>query len=178
KDGISQLERWDHAYYAEKVKQEKFSLSEDELKPYFQLDKVVGGAFQVAEKLYGIQFKLRNDIDKYHEDVNVYKVLDEKGNHLALFYTDFFPREGKRAGAWMTDFRGQSNNNGKMQRPHVSIVCNFTKPTAEAPSLLTFSEVTTLFHEFGHALHGMLANSTYESLSGTNVLYDFVELPS
>lgn len=178
KDGISQLERWDHAYYAEKVKQEKFSLSEDELKPYFQLDKVVGGAFQVAEKLFGIQFKLRNDIDKYHEDVNVYEVLDDKGNHLALFYTDFFPREGKRAGAWMTDFRGQSNINGKMQRPHVSIVCNFTKPTADTPSLLTFSEVTTLFHEFGHALHGMLANSTYESLSGTNVLYDFVELPS
>lgn len=178
KDGISQLKRWDHAYYAEKVKQEKFSLSEDELKPYFQLDKVVGGAFQVAEKLFGIQFKLRNDIDKYHEDVNVYEVLDEKGNHLALFYTDFFPREGKRSGAWMTDFRGQSNINGKMQRPHISIVCNFTKPTADAPSLLTFSEVTTLFHEFGHALHGMLANSTYESLSGTNVLYDFVELPS
>lgn len=178
KDGISQLERWDHAYYAEKVKQEKFSLSEDELKPYFQLDKVVGGAFQVAEKLFGIQFKLRNDIDKYHEDVNVYEVLDENGNHLALFYTDFFPREGKRSGAWMTDFRGQSNINGKMQRPHISIVCNFTKPTADTPSLLTFSEVTTLFHEFGHALHGMLANSTYESLSGTNVLYDFVELPS
>ncbi len=178
KDGISKLEKWDHAYYAEKVKQEKFSFSEDELKPYFQLDKVVGGAFQVAEKLYGITFKLRNDIDKYHEDVNVYEVLDENGKHLALFYTDFFPREGKSAGAWMTDFRGQSDINGKMQRPHVSIVCSFTKPTVDTPSLLTFSEVTTLFHEFGHALHGMLANSTYESLSGTNVLYDFVELPS
>lgn len=178
KDGVSRLEKWDHSYYAEKVKQEKFSFSEDELKPYFQLDKVVNGAFQVAGKLYGITFQLRNDIDKYHEDVNVYEVLDENGNHLALFYTDFFPRAGKRAGAWMTDFRGQSNINGKMQRPHVSIVCNFTKPTADTPSLLTFSEVTTLFHEFGHALHGMLANSTYESLSGTNVLYDFVELPS
>ncbi len=178
KDGISRLEKWDHFYYAEKVKQEKFSFSEDELKPYFQLDKVINGAFQVAGKLYGITFQLRKDIDKYHEDVNVYEVLDENGNHLALFYTDFFPREGKRAGAWMTDFRGQSNINGKMQRPHVSIVCNFTKPTADTPSLLTFSEVTTLFHEFGHALHGMLANSTYESLSGTNVLYDFVELPS
>ncbi len=178
KDGVSRLEKWDHSYYAEKVKQEKFSFSEDELKPYFQLDKVVGGAFQVAEKLYGITFKLRNDIDKYHEDVNVYEVLDENGKHLALFYTDFFPREGKSAGAWMTDFRGQSDINGKMQRPHVSIVCSFTKPTVDTPSLLTFSEVTTLFHEFGHALHGMLANSTYESLSGTNVLYDFVELPS
>ena len=178
KDGISQLERWDHAYYAEKVKQEKFNLSDDELKPYFQLDKVVNGAFQVAGKLFQIQFKERNDIDKYHEDVTVYEVLDEKGNHLALFYTDFFPREGKRAGAWMTDFRGQSNINGKMVRPHISIVCNFTKPTADTPSLLTFSEVTTLFHEFGHALHGILANSSYESQSGTNVLYDFVELPS
>lgn len=178
KDGISQLERWDHAYYAEKVKQEKFNLSEDELKPYFQLDKVVNGSFEVAKRLFGITFHKRNDIDKYHEDVTVYEVLDEKGNHLALFYTDFFPREGKRAGAWMTDFRGQSNINGKMVRPHVSIVCNFTKPTADTPSLLTFGEVTTLFHEFGHALHGMLANSTYESQSGTNVLYDFVELPS
>ncbi len=177
-DEILQLERWDHAFYAEKVKQEKFNLSEDELKPYFQLDKVVNGAFQVAEKLYGITFKKRNDIDKYHKDVATYEVLDKNSKHLALFYTDFFPREGKRAGAWMTDFRGQSNVQGKMRRPHVSIVCNFTKPTAGKPSLLTFSEVTTLFHEFGHALHGILANSTYESLSGTHVLYDFVELPS
>lgn len=178
KDGIQQIERWDHAYYAEKVKQEKFQLSEEELKPYFQLDKVVAGAFEIANRLYGIEFKLRNDIDKYHEDVNVYEVLDENGNHLALFYTDFHPRPGKRAGAWMTSFREQSNLNGNSKRPHISIVCNFTKPTADTPSLLTFDEVTTLFHEFGHALHGILANTTYESLSGTNVLHDFVELPS
>lgn len=178
KDGIQQLERWDHAYYAEKVKQEKFSLSEDELKPYFELDKAVQGTFEIAKRLYGITFKQRNDIDVYHEDVKVYEVLDENNQHLALFYTDFHPRPGKRAGAWMTSFREQSNVNGKQVRPHVSIVCNFTKPTATTPSLLTFDEVTTLFHEFGHALHGMLANTTYESLSGTNVMYDFVELPS
>jgi Zn-dependent oligopeptidase len=177
-DGIKQLERWDHAYYAEKVKMEKFNFSQEELKPYFQLDKVVNGAFEIAHRLYGIRFKERNDIDKYHEDVKVYEVIDEKGEHLALFYTDFHPRKGKRAGAWMTSFREQSNINGKQVRPHVSIVCNFTKPTADTPSLLTFDEVETLFHEFGHALHGMLANTTYESLSGTNVLYDFVELPS
>ncbi|MBA5630068.1 M3 family metallopeptidase [Moheibacter lacus] len=178
KDGISTLERWDHTFYAEKVKQEKFAFSEDELKPYFQLDKVVNGAFQVAKKLFGIKFKTLENIDKYHEDVVIYEVLDENDQHLALFYTDFFPREGKRAGAWMTEFRGQSNLNGKEIRPHVSIVCNFSKPSKDTPSLLTFNEVTTLFHEFGHALHGMLADITYESLSGTNVLYDFVELPS
>lgn len=178
KDGITKLERWDHAYYAEKVKMEKYSLSQEELKPYFELDKVVQGSFEIAKRLFGISFKERNDIDKYHEDVKVYEVLDEKGQHLALYYTDFHPRAGKRSGAWMTSYREQSNINGKQVRPHVSIVCNFTKPTADTPSLLTFDEVETLFHEFGHALHGMMANTTYESLSGTNVLYDFVELPS
>src|SRR5690606_5774231 len=120
----------------------------------------------------------RNDIDKYHADVQVYEVLDENEKHLALFYADFFPRKGKKAGAWMTEFRGQSNLNGNQKRPHISIVCNFTKPTENKPSLLTFGEVTTLFHEFGHALHGILADITYESLSGTHVYYDFVELPS
>lgn len=178
KDGIEILERWDHAYYAEKLKKEKFSLSEEELKPYFSLEKVIKGAFTIAEKLYGIRFEKRNDIQKYHEDVEVYEVFDENKQHLALFYTDYFPRKGKRAGAWMTEFRGQSNVGGKSKRPHVSIVCNFTKPTENKPSLLTFNEVTTLFHEFGHALHGILANTVYESLSGTNVYYDFVELPS
>ncbi|MFA7686426.1 MAG: M3 family metallopeptidase [Moheibacter sp.] len=178
KDGIEILERWDHAYYAEKLKKEKFSLSEEELKPYFSLEKVIKGAFTIAEKLYGIRFEKRNDIQKYHEDVEVYEVFDEDNQHLALFYTDFFPRKGKRAGAWMTEFRGQCNVGGKSKRPHVSIVCNFTKPTQNKPSLLTFNEVTTLFHEFGHALHGILANTVYESLSGTNVYYDFVELPS
>lgn len=177
-DGIDQLQRWDHAYYAEKLKQQKFSLSEEELKPYFSLENVVKGVFLIAEKLYGIRFKKRNDIQKYHADVEVYEALDENNHHLALFYTDFFPRKGKRAGAWMTEFRGQSNVQGNSKRPHISIVCNFTKPTIDKPSLLTFNEVTTLFHEFGHALHGMLANTVYESLSGTNVYYDFVELPS
>lgn len=177
-DKIDTLEKWDHAYYAEKLKNLKFSFSEEELKPYFSLDNVIKGAFSIAQKLYGIQFKKRNDIDKYHTDVQVYEVLDNRQNHLALFYTDFFPRKGKKAGAWMTEFRGQSNVNGNNKRPHISIVCNFTKPTDNKPSLLTFQEVTTLFHEFGHALHGILANSTYESLSGTNVYYDFVELPS
>jgi len=178
KDGIEILERWDHAYYAEKLKQEKYSLSEEELKPYFSLEKVMNGAFAIAGKLYGIRFEKRNDIDKYHEDVEIYEVFDENDKHLALFYTDFFPRKGKRAGAWMTEFRGESNVQGNSKRPHISIVCNFTKPTRNQPSLLTFHEVTTLFHEFGHALHGMLANTVYESLSGTNVYYDFVELPS
>lgn len=176
--GTEILERWDHAYYAEKLKQEKFDLSEEELKPYFSLEKAVGGAFAIAGKLYGIRFEKRNDMDKYHEDVEIYEVFDENNCHLALFYTDFFPRKGKRAGAWMTKFRGQSNVQENSKRPHISIVCNFTKPTQTKPSLLTFNELTTLFHEFGHALHGMLANTFYESLSGTNVYYDFVELPS
>lgn len=177
-DKIETLQRWDHAYYAEKLKQEKFSLSEEELKPYFSLENVVNGAFTIAERLFNIRFVKRNDIQKYHEDVEIYEVLDEGNNHLALFYTDFFPRKGKRAGAWMTEFKGESNVQGNSKRPHISIVCNFTKPTKDKPSLLTFTEVTTLFHEFGHALHGMLANTVYESLSGTNVYYDFVELPS
>lgn len=177
-DNIDTLQRWDHAYYAEKLKQEKFSLSEEELKPYFSLENVINGVFTIAERLFGIRFEKRNDIQKYHEDVVIYEVFDEQNNHVALFYTDFFPRKGKRAGAWMTEFRGESNVQGNSKRPHISIVCNFTKPTKDKPSLLTFNEVTTLFHEFGHALHGMLANTIYESLSGTNVYYDFVELPS
>ena len=177
-DGIETLQRWDHAYYAEKLKQEKFNLSEEELKPYFQLENVIQGAFDVATKLYGITFKEINTIDKYHEEVTTYEVLDKDGNFLSLLYADFFPRAGKRPGAWMTSFREASNVNGKSIRPHISIVCNFTKPTKDKPSLLTFQEVTTLFHEFGHALHGMLPNTTYESLAGTNVFWDFVELPS
>ncbi|WP_276679600.1 M3 family metallopeptidase [Empedobacter brevis] len=177
-DGIEILQRWDHAYYAEKLKQKKFSLSDEELKPYFQLDNVVQGAFEVATKLYGITFKEIDYIYKYNDDVTTYEVLDQDNNFLSLLYTDFFPRAGKRPGAWMTSFREASNVNGHNKRPHVSIVCNFTKPTKDTPSLLTFQEVTTLFHEFGHALHGMLPNTTYESLSGTNVYWDFVELPS
>jgi len=177
-DGIESLERWDVAYYSEKLKQKRFEIDDSMLKPYFQVDRVIGGAFSVAEKLYGISFEERKDIQKYHSDVVTYEVKDKDGSHLALLYADFFPREGKRNGAWMTSYRGQSNWNGEQQRPHISIVCNFTKPSADSPSLLTFNEVLTLFHEFGHALHGMLADTKYESLSGTNVLWDFVELPS
>ena len=177
-DGIETLQRWDHAYYAEKLKQKKFSLSDEELKPYFQLENVIQGAFDVAKKLYGITFKEIHNIDKYNDEVTTYEVLDKNGAFLSLLYADFFPRAGKRPGAWMTSYREASNVNGNTKRPHVSIVCNFTKPTKDTPSLLTFQEVTTLFHEFGHALHGMLPNTTYESLSGTNVYWDFVELPS
>lgn len=177
-DGIETLQRWDHAFYAEKLKQEKFNLSEEELKPYFQLENIEKGAFDIATKLFGITFNEINTIDKYHEEVTTYEVLDKDGNFLSLLYADYFPRAGKRPGAWMTSFREASNVNGNSIRPHISMVCNFTKPTKDKPSLLTFQEVTTLFHEFGHALHGMLPNTIYESLAGTNVYWDFVELPS
>jgi peptidyl-dipeptidase Dcp len=177
-DGIENLEKWDSAYYSEKLKQKLFSLDDEILKPYFQLEKVLQGAFTIAEKLFGITFKEVFDIDKYHEEVQNFEVLDEKNNLVAVFYTDFFPRKGKRNGAWMTSYKSQAIKNGINDRPHVSIVCNFTPPTETKPSLLTFNEVTTLFHEFGHALHGMLANTTYPSLSGTSVYWDFVELPS
>jgi peptidyl-dipeptidase Dcp len=177
-DGLEQLEKWDVAYYSEKLKQKTFEIDDSMLKPYFQVDKVIDGAFAVAEKLYGISFQERNDIQKYHSDVISYEVKDKDGSHLALLYADFFPREGKRNGAWMTSYQGQRKIDGEEKRPHISIVCNFTKPSANRPSLLTFNEVLTLFHEFGHALHGILANTKYESLSGTNVLWDFVELPS
>ena len=177
-DGIENLEKWDSAYYSEKLKQKLFSLDDEILKPYFQLEKVLQGAFTIAEKLFGITFKEVFEIDKYHEEVQTFEVLDEKNNLVAVFYTDFFPRKGKRNGAWMTSYKSQAIKNGINDRPHVSIVCNFTPPTETKPSLLTFNEVTTLFHEFGHALHGMLANTTYPSLSGTSVYWDFVELPS
>jgi peptidyl-dipeptidase Dcp len=177
-DGIENLEKWDSAYYSEKLKQKLFSLDDEILKPYFQLEKVLQGAFTIAEKLFGITFKEVFEIDKYHEEVQTFEVLDEKNNLVAVFYTDFFPRKGKRNGAWMTSYKSQAIKNGINNRPHVSIVCNFTPPTETKPSLLTFNEVTTLFHEFGHALHGMLANTTYPSLSGTSVYWDFVELPS
>ncbi len=178
RDGIDELQKWDFGYYSEKLKQERFQIDDDKLKPYFQLEEVVSGAFKVAELLYGITFEERNDIQKYNKDVITYEVKDKGGDHLAVFYADFFPREGKRNGAWMTSYRSQKVLNGVNIRPHVSIVCNFTKPTKTKPSLLTFQEVTTLFHEFGHALHGIMANGHYASLSGTNVFWDFVELPS
>lgn len=177
-DGIDQLEKWDGAYYSEKLKQKLFNFDDEILKPYFKLENVLNGAFTVAEKLFGITFKEVFDIDKYHEDVQTYEVLDFEGQLVAIFYSDFFPRKGKRNGAWMTSYKPQYIKDGINERPHVSIVCNFTPPTETKPSLLTFNEVTTLFHEFGHALHGMLANTTYPSLSGTSVYWDFVELPS
>ncbi len=177
-DGIEEMQRWDYAYYSEKLKKEKFNIDDEMLKPYFELDKVIEGIFAVAKKLYGLNFKANADIPVYHSEVKAYEVEDEEGRHVSVFYADFFPREGKRNGAWMTSFRGQKVVNGVEQRPHVSIVCNFTKPTETRPSLLTFNEVLTFFHEFGHALHGMLASGNYESLSGTHVYWDFVELPS
>ncbi len=177
-DGIEQLEKWDGAYYSEKLKQKLFDFDDELLKPYFKLENVLEGAFLIAEKLFDIKFKKVDDIDIYHKDVSTYEVLDDKNELVAVFYADFFPRKGKRNGAWMTSFKPQYIQNGINQRPHVSIVCNFTPPTESKPSLLTFNEVTTLFHEFGHALHGILANTTYPSLSGTSVYWDFVELPS
>ncbi len=177
-DGIDQLEKWDGAYYSEKLKQKLFNLDDEKLKPYFQLEKVLNGAFTIAGKLYGLKFEEVQDIDKYHKDVATYEVKGENNELVAIFYADFFPRKGKRNGAWMTSYKSQYIKNGVNERPHVSIVCNFTKPTETKPSLLTFNEVTTLFHEFGHALHGMLANTVYPNLSGTSVYWDFVELPS
>ena len=177
-DGIDQLEKWDSAYYSEKLKQKLFNLDDEKLKPYFKLENVISGVFKVAEKLFGLTFKEVFDIDKYHEEVKTFEVYDESKNLVSLFYADFHPRPGKRGGAWMTSYKPQYILNGENSRPHVSNVCNFTKPTATKPSLLTFNEVTTLFHEFGHALHGMLANTTYSGLSGTSVYWDFVELPS
>lgn len=176
--GPEKLESWDSAYYAEKLKQKQFQLDDEQLKPYFKLENVINGAFTVAHKLYGLNFTEIFDVDKYHNDVKTYKVTNENNDLVAIFYGDYFPREGKRNGAWMTSFNSQYIKNGVNQRPHIINVCNFTKPTKTKPSLLTFNEVTTLFHEFGHALHGMLANTTYPGLSGTSVYRDFVELPS
>ncbi|WP_242085451.1 M3 family metallopeptidase [Aestuariivivens sediminis] len=177
-DPINHIEKWDSAYYSEKLKQKLFSIDDEKLKPYFKLENVVNGAFTIANKLYDLQFEAIDTIDKYHDDVITYRVNNSKGELISILYTDFFPRPGKRNGAWMTSYKPQYIKNGENSRPHISIVCNFTKPTKTKPSLLTFNEVTTLFHEFGHALHGMLANTTYPSLSGTSVYWDFVELPS
>lgn len=177
-DGIDRLEKWDSAYYSEKLKQKRFNLDDEVLKPYFKLEQVIDGVFQVAKKLFGLEFQEVSDIDKYHEEVKTFRVYDSEQQFVSLFYADFHPRPGKRGGAWMTSYKPQYTLNGEQVRPHISNVCNFTKPTEQKPSLLTFNEVTTLFHEFGHALHGMLANTTYPSLSGTSVYWDFVELPS
>ncbi|MDN5627226.1 MAG: M3 family metallopeptidase, partial [Weeksellaceae bacterium] len=203
-DGIEDLQSYDHAFYAEKLRKQKFDLNDEELKPYFQLEKVQEAVFGLAGKLFGLEFKEINDVQKYHEDVKTYEIVEvgsgkledgstEKGfenlslttdnyqpstNYKALLYADYHPRKGKRAGAWMTSYKNQYKKNGENSRPHISVVCNFTKPTKDTPSLLTFNEVTTLFHEFGHALHGILADTQYPNLSGTSVKWDFVELPS
>lgn len=177
-DGIQTLEKWDGAYYSEKLKQQLFELDDEKLKPYFKLENVLSGAFTIAGKLFGLTFEKVADIDTYHPEVSTYEVRDLTGRFIAVFYADFFPRKGKRNGAWMTSFKSQYIVGEQNERPHVSIVCNFTKPTETKPSLLTFNEVTTLFHEFGHALHGMLADTVYPDLSGTSVYWDFVELPS
>ncbi|WP_272150096.1 M3 family metallopeptidase [Tenacibaculum aiptasiae] len=177
-DNIDQLQKWDSAYYSEKLKKELFSLDQELLKPYFKLENVIDGVFEISGKLFDLQFEEIDSIDKYHEDVKTYAVSDSKGNFISHLYADFHPRPGKRNGAWMTSYKSQQIKKGVNERPQVSIVCNFTKPTETKPSLLTFNEVTTLFHEFGHALHGMLANTIYNSLSGTSVSWDFVELPS
>ncbi|MDX9770559.1 MAG: M3 family metallopeptidase [Tenuifilaceae bacterium] len=172
------IEKWDWAFYTEKLKNKLFNFNEEELKPYFQLEKVQEGVFMLANKLFGVSFKSVKNIPVYHPDVKVFEVLDADGSFLSLLYLDFFPREGKSGGAWMTSYRNQFVKNGENVRPFISIVTNFTKPTKDTPSLLTFNEFTTLLHEFGHALHGIFANTTYPNLSGTSVYRDFVELPS
>ena len=179
KEGIKgAVQPYDWRYYTEKIRKERFDLDEEELKPYFSLDNVRKGVFQVTEKLYGIQFKELSNVPKYHEDITVWEILEKDGSHIGVLYMDFHPRESKRGGAWMTSYRSQKTVDGKRVAPVVSIVCNFTKPSANAPALLTFDEVTTFFHEFGHSLHGLLSNVTYKSLAGTSVPRDFVELPS
>ena len=179
KEGIKgAVQPYDWRYYTEKIRKERFDLDEEELKPYFSLENVRKGVFQVTEKLYGIQFKELTNVPKYHQDATVWEVTEKDGTHLGVLYMDFHPRESKRGGAWMTSYRSQKTVDGKLVAPVVSIVCNFTKPSANAPALLTFDEVTTFFHEFGHSLHGLLSNVTYKSLAGTSVPRDFVELPS
>lgn len=172
------IQRWDWAYYSEKLKLEKYNFTDEEVKPYLQLEKVIDGVFSLAGKLYGLQLKENKNIEVYHPEVNAYEVFDRNDQFVAVLYLDFFPREGKRSGAWMTDYRTQSNVNGHSIRPHISLVTNFNKPTETSPSLLTFDEVTTFLHEFGHGLHGMLSQCQFPGTSGTNVYWDFVELPS
>ena len=179
KDGIKgAVQPYDWRYYTEKIRKERFDLDEEELKPYFSLENVRKGVFQVTGKLYGIQFKELNNVPKYHQDASVWEVTEANGTLVGVIYMDFFPRDSKRGGAWMTSYRTQKTVDGKRLAPVISIVCNFTKPSGDTPALLTFDEVSTFFHEFGHALHGLLSNVTYRSLAGTSVPRDFVELPS
>ncbi|MBC7692145.1 MAG: M3 family metallopeptidase [Methylotenera sp.] len=177
--GQSDLQPWDFAFHSEKLKQKKFSFNEEELKPHFKLENVIQGVFEHAKRLYDLQFTARKDLPTYHPDVQVFEVNDLKtGDYIGLFYADFFPRPSKQNGAWMTSFKDQGLLGGQIHRPHVSIVCNLTKPTETAPSLLGLQEVKTIFHEFGHALHLLLSQCKYRSLAGPNVYWDFVELPS
>ena len=178
-DGIKDIvQPYDWRYYSEKIRKEKYDLDEQELRPYFSLEAVTQGVFMVCDKLYGLQFKRLKDVPTYHDDVTAWEVTEKNGKHLGLLYMDFYPRASKRGGAWMTSYKPQSKEEDKRIAPIISIVCNFSKPTAETPALFTFDEVTTYFHEFGHALHGLLSDVNYKSLSGTNVPRDFVELPS
>jgi len=172
------LEPWDWWYYAEKLKKSKYNLDESELRPYFQVENVINGVFGLATRLWGIQFEERNDIAKYHPDVKVFEVKEADGSHIGILYTDYFPRASKRSGAWMDEFRRQYKKDGKMVSPIIYNVGNFSKPTGDKPALLSIDEVHTLFHEFGHALHGLLSNCTYESISATETPRDFVEFPS
>jgi peptidyl-dipeptidase Dcp len=171
---------WDWSYYSNQLQEAKYSLNEEMLRPYFELENVKSGVFGLATRLYGITFKKSSAIPVYHKDVDAYEVFDKDGSYLAVLYVDFHPRAGKRAGAWMTEYKGQwiDSKTGEDSRPHVTLVMNFTKPTEDKPALLTFDEVTTFLHEFGHGLHGMLTRCSYESISGTSVYRDFVELPS
>jgi peptidyl-dipeptidase Dcp len=178
-DGFSgPLESWDWWYYAERIREQDYALNEEAIRPYFQLEKVRQGAFTIANKLFGITFEKREDLPVYHPDVETFEVKDPDGKTLGLFYTDYFPRESKRGGAWMNEYRGQSNINGKVVLPIIVNVCNFTPPAAGKPALLSFEEVLTLFHEFGHGLHGLLSQVDYPKLAGTSVARDFVEFPS
>jgi len=176
-DGVEDYSPWDHNYYSEILKQKKLNFNDEILRPYFSVEKSLDGMFEVANKLYDLEFKLRQDLPKYHEEVMIYEVFENK-EYLGLFYVDLYPRATKKQGAWMTNLFDQGLFKGKVHRPHVAIVCNFTKPTESKPSLLTFNEVLTLYHEFGHALHGLLSKCTYRAVSGTSVYWDFVELPS
>lgn len=177
-DNIDEIKSWDIAYYSEKLKQKIYDFDENDLKPYFQSEEVMKGAFKVAEKLYGLNFKLLDNVQTWHDDVRVFEVAEKNGDHVGILYEDLFPRETKKGGAWMNPLRSQGMYENKVLRPHISLTCNLTKPTDDTPSLLTISEVETIFHEFGHCLHGLLSNVKYKRLSGTSVFWDFVELPS
>jgi peptidyl-dipeptidase Dcp len=178
KGAYFKVQSWDWSYFSEKLKDEKYAVNDELLKPYFELERVKKGVFGLATRLWGLQFVKNNTIQTYNKEVDVYEVKDKDGKFLSVLYTDFHPRDSKRPGAWMSEFKGQHVEKGKDSRPHITIVMNFTRPTETKPALLTFEEVTTFLHEFGHALHGMMTKCTYESVSGTNVYQDFVELPS